>query len=147
MLIRFALLVSLLFAALTAYASPGEKAAAVFEQYQALWYSFDPSVTDLYASNAQITNRRTYPTGQVREIEIPIEQFISLIKAAMPLAESRGDRSTFSEVAYAVEGENVRVTATRYSELKQYSSPFVLIIGPDASGEWKVLEEHSESRP
>jgi hypothetical protein len=65
----------------------------------------------------------------------------------MPLAKEKGDRSTYSDVAYTQDRERVRITATRYSELKKYSSPISLLVGPSDDGKWLIFKELSESRP
>ena len=41
----------------------------------------------------------------------------------------------------------MRISATRYSELKKYASPFSLLVGPGLDGNWLIFEEISESRP
>ena len=123
------------------------EAARLFERYVALGRAFDASLADLFDDNALIRNKRTYPDGEVREITVAAAQYKSLLRKAMPLAEKRGDRSTYSDVRYAVEGERVRITAARYSELRKYTSPLVLVVGPAAGGRWRIYEEHSESRP
>ena len=45
------------------------------------------------------------------------------------------------------EGERVRITCTRFSELKKYSSPLSLLVGPDKDGKWLIFEEISKSQP
>ena len=122
-------------------------AETIFKNYQALEHSFDPAVADLYCDSALIRNVRTYPDGQERTLELPGAKYKELIRAAMPLAKSKGDISTYSAVAYAPEADNVRVTATRYSVLKKYSSPMSLLIGACNGGEWAILEELGESQP
>lgn len=128
-------------------AAPEEKAAALFAKYVSLGASYDSSLADLYSDTALITNKRTYPNGKVREIAIPATQYKALIRAAMPMAKSRGDLSTYSEVTYEMQAEKVRISATRFSELKKYESPIILVVGPSESGDWLILEEHTESRP
>ena len=128
-------------------ASPQESAEALFKRYESLGSAYDVALADLYSDAARISNRRTYPSGEVRELSLPAAQYKDLIRAAMPLAQSRGDRSRFTDVRYETSGDEVRITATRHSELKQYASPLILVVGADASGEWLILEEHSESRP
>lgn len=91
--------------------------------------------------------KRTYPTGEVRELTIPAPQYKELARATMPLAKARGDLSTYTNVRYAVEGEGVRIRAKRFSELKKYDSPLSLLVKPSASGSWLIQEELSESRP
>lgn len=130
-------------------ASPAaeDPARRLFERYVALGNAYDPSLADLYADDAFIKNTRTYPTGKVRELTMPAAKYKALIRQAMPLARARGDRSTFSDVRYAAEGARVRIRASRFSELKQYTSPISLLVGPSASGSWLIYEEVSESRP
>jgi hypothetical protein len=65
----------------------------------------------------------------------------------MPVAKARGEYSTFSNVKYVPEGGNVRVTATRYSELKKYSAPHSVVIGACNGDGWGILDETSETRP
>jgi hypothetical protein len=122
-------------------------AQALFEKYVALEHAYDPKVADLYADSALIVNKRTYPTGEIRELTLPAEKYKALLRAAMPIAAARGDRSTYSDVSYAREEERVRVKATRFSELKRYSSPLSLLVGPSEGGAWLIYEELSESQP
>lgn len=123
------------------------KAKELFGRYAALERAFDPAVADLYSDDAVIRNKRTYPTGEIRELTIPAPQYKQLARATMPLAKARGDVSTYNEVRYKVEGEGVRVRANRFSELKRYDSPLSLLVKPSTSGSWLIHEELSESRP
>ncbi len=124
-----------------------EEAKKFFSRYVALELTYDTTSADLYDDHAIIRNTRRYPDGKVRVITIEPQQYKSLIVAAMPLAQARGDKSTYSKMSYIVEGDRVRIRCTRYSELKKYSSPMELIVGPDASGAWKIFQELTESRP
>lgn len=74
-------------------------------------------------------------------------QYRALLQQAMPIAKQRGDRSSYSELKYTPEGPNVRITATRFSELKRYSSPLSLLVARRADGRWMIYEELSESQP
>jgi hypothetical protein len=65
----------------------------------------------------------------------------------MPLAKARGDTNEYKDIKYMQEGNNVRITVTRHSNLKNYDSPLSLLVGKTAAGSWKILEEISESRP
>jgi hypothetical protein len=124
-----------------------EAAKALFDRYVKLEAAFDPGAADLYADDAVIKNKRTYPDGQVREMALPAAQYKSLIRQAMPLAKARGDTNSYSEITFANEGSGVRIRATRYSHLKKYSSPISLLVAPGAGGRWLIREELSESRP
>ena len=141
-------LVLLFVAALSLQASEEIAAAQkLFQQYEALSKAFDPSVAALYSDQARIQNTRLYPNGQTRTMTLPAKQYKEVLVTAMPMAKERGDTSTFSEVQYVKEGAGVRITATRFSNLKNYSSPFSLLVAPDATGRWVIFEELSESRP
>ena len=124
-----------------------EEAKVFFNQYVQSEQSFDPAAADMYAEDALIKNKRTYPTGQVRELTMPASQYKALIRQAMPLAKLRGDTNTYSEVNYSKEGSMVRIRATRFSNLKKYSSPISLVVAHDDTGHLLISEEISESRP
>jgi hypothetical protein len=123
------------------------KAEELWNRYVALEAAFDPAVADLYSDDAVIRNRRTYPTGEVREATVPAAQYKALIRQAIPLAKAKNDVSRYSSCTYAAEGARVRIACGRYSALKNYSSPISLLVGPGAAGGWLIFEELSESRP
>jgi hypothetical protein len=123
------------------------KAKELFERYIALEQAFDPAQADLYADDAKIQNTRNYPGGEKRTLTIPAPKYKEMLRAAMPIAKMRGDTSSYSEVKYTAEGKSIRITATRFSNLKKYSSPFSLLVAPDKEGNWRILEELSESQP
>lgn len=131
----------------SAIAAPMDDARAVFERYEQLERSFDPAAADLYADDAVIKNKRTYPNGQVRELVMPAPQYKALIRQAMPVAKDRGDTSSYSEVIFKVEGVGIRILATRFSNLKKYSSPISFLVVPNGTGQWLIREELSESHP
>jgi hypothetical protein len=122
------------------------QAKALFEKHVALERQFDPAVADLYSDTAVIKNKRTYPNGQVRELTMPAPKYKALIRTMMPLARQRGDTNTYSECSYSPEGERVRIKCQRFSELKKYTSPLSLLVGPSPDG-WLIFEELSESQP
>lgn len=82
-----------------------DNAKALFDRYVALEHAFDAAVADLYADDAVIKNKRTYPTGQVREMAIPAPRYKALLRSAMPLAKQAGDKSTYSDCKYSTETE------------------------------------------
>jgi hypothetical protein len=130
-----------------AQAQAADDAKALFDRYVQLEHAFDPAVADLYADDAVIKNKRTYPDGQVRELAFPAAQYKALIRRAMPLAKARGDTSSYSDITFRDEGSGVRIRATRFSNLKKYSSPLSLLVAPGAGGKWLIREELSESQP
>jgi hypothetical protein len=124
-----------------------QAARAIFAKYVALEHAFDPAVADLYSDDALIRNKRTYPTGQVREVTLPAPQYKALMRTAMPLAKVRGDTSEYSDCTYMAEVRGVRIKCKRFSNLKKYTSPISLLVAPASTGRWHILEELSESQP
>jgi len=123
------------------------KAEQLWNRYVALEAAFDPAVADLYADDAVIRNRRTYPTGEVREATVPAAQYKLLVRTAIPVARARNDISRYSGCTYAADGARVRVACARFSTLKNYTSPISVLVGPGPAGAWLIFEEISESRP
>lgn len=124
-----------------------DAAKKFFDRYVALEASFDPKVADLYADDAKIQNTRISSDGQKKVMTMPAPAYKELIRQVMPLAKQRGDTSIYSNVKFTQEDDKVRITATRYSNLKKYSSPISLLIAPSEKGVWLISEELSESRP
>lgn len=147
MKIQALVLLACTYAVTPVIAQDSSQAESIFAQYQSRERAFDPSVADLYCDTALIRNVRTYPDGQQRTLELPASKYKTLIRMAMPLAEAKGDFSTYSNPSFAPEGAYVRVTATRYSVLKKYSSPISLLIGSCSDGAIGILEELGESQP
>jgi hypothetical protein len=131
----------------TAFAESIAEAQAIFDRYIQLEQDFDPAAADLYADDAVIKNKRTYPDGQVKELTMPADRYKALIRQAMPLAKARGDTNSYSGVTFTKEGVGVRIRAMRFSNLKKYSSPISLLVAPDGKGKWLIHEELSESKP
>jgi hypothetical protein len=124
-----------------------QQAKGLFKRYLDLERAYDVAVAALYADDAVIKHKRIYPTGQIRELAIPAPKYKELIRQGMPLAKARGDRSTYSDCKYEETGQDVRITCSRYSELKKYASPLTLVVGPRRGAEWVILQELSESQP
>lgn len=132
----------------TAIASENEdRAKEIFNQYVSLSDKFDPAVADLYSDEAKIQNKRTYPNGEARVMTIEAKKYKALIRTAMPLAKARGDTNKYTDVSYLEKDSKVTITATRFSNLKKYSSPITLVVGADPEGKWRILEETSQSKP
>jgi hypothetical protein len=123
------------------------KAEQLWNRYVALEAAFDPAVADLYADDAVIRNRRTYPTGEVREATVPAAQYKALIRQAIPLAKAKNDLSRYSGCTYTAAAPRVRIECARFSTLKDYTAPISLLVGPGPDGAWLIFEESSESRP
>ncbi|TAE86967.1 MAG: hypothetical protein EAZ71_09690 [Verrucomicrobia bacterium] len=134
----------------TAFASAAEsidRAKKLFAEYTTLAKNFDPDLAALYSDKAKIENTRVYPDGRKQALKLDPKEYKSLLRKVMPLAKARGDTSTYSEVNYLEAAPNVTITANRFSTLKKYQSPVTIMVGPDTDGEWRILEEKSESRP
>ena len=127
-------------------ATPVDNARQLFDKYQSLETSFDPAIVDLYTDSAKIQNKHTLSNGQSRNLRLPAPTYKALIRRSMPQSKANNDRSTYSNVNYKQVGENVRITATRFSLFKKDSTPISWVMGPTKNGKWKILEETSESR-
>lgn len=123
------------------------KAEQLWNRYVSLEAAFDPAVADLYSDDALIRNRRAYPTGEVREANVPAAQYKLLVRQAIPLAKATNDTSRYTGCTYAAEGARVRIICNRFSVLKDYTAPISLLVGPGPAGGWLIFEEVSVSRP
>ena len=124
-----------------------DKAKEIFSEYQEMGKSYDAGIVKLYSDEAKIENTRIFPDGKKQVTKFEVEDYKKIIEEAMPIAKTRGDYSTYSDVEYAEGEENVTITATRFSTLKKYESPLKIVVGPDEDETWRILEEISVTKP
>ena len=125
------------------------EAVEFFAQYQKLGRDSDSKEADLYCENGTIHMFREDLAGNVKVLKGSAALFKKLIRESAAEAKQSGDYSEYSNVSYHdVEG-NVRIDTTRYSVLRKYKSPEVLIIGKCETGELGILEMtvHSKEGP
>jgi ketosteroid isomerase-like protein len=127
--------------------TPESRARTLFTQFVALGKAFDPALADLYADDARIMSVRKYPNGTQRTLDMRGAEYKALIREVMPIAKARGDTNTYADISYQREGSRIRIRATRVPALKQYASPYSLVVGPDALGRWLIYEERSMTKP
>jgi hypothetical protein len=119
----------------------------LIEKYQQLEHEFNPSIATLYSDNAIIKNKRVYPDGQIKEMNLKAIDYKNLIIKSMPIAKYRNDTSSYTNIVYTKTQNRIKVTANRYSNLKKYTSPISWTLEQDKKSNWLIIEEISESRP
>ena len=71
-----------------------------------------------------------------------------MLRAVMPAAKAKGDRSEFKNVRTESAGDLPRVRADRYSVLKCYwDRDYFMVIGRQSDGTLRIVEEHFETQP
>jgi hypothetical protein len=101
-----------------------------FATLQTLGENYDPGYIDLFSDKAYIENTRREPGGSSRVAKLTGVQYKAMI----------------AKVKYTVEGEGVRIRATRFAERKNYRSPISFLVVREAGG-LKIIEEISVSQP
>ncbi len=126
---------------------PIPRAKVFFQHYVELEHAFDPSIADLYSDQAVIKSTRYLADGKIVPMTVPAANYKKALRDYIKTkARQIGDVSTYTNDTYGVEGGNrVRIHVTRYSSVQKVSSPVSLLIGPDATGNWLIYEELSES--
>lgn len=130
-----------------AVAAPVDDVRLLWDTYVKLERAFDPAVADLYSDRAVCTNTRRYPDGTSKLMTMSGSDIKKLIVQVAPISKQKGDANTYSNVDITpMAGGRYKISATRFSLMKKYSSPMTWIVGQEF-GKWVILEEHSESRP
>lgn len=124
-----------------------EEAKEFLDRFEELGRQFDPAIAGLYADDALIQSVRRYPNGRERTMKFEALMYKRLIRTLMPFAKARNDVSTLTDVTYSKEGDRIRINATRHSELKNYDSPYSLLVGRSSSGQLLIYEEFSVTQP
>ena len=149
-----ALYLSLLLFSSFAYCQPAEitesqattESLKVFLNLIDLSKSFNPEAANLYSENAKIDSKRTYPDGKQRKMELQGSQYIQLLKMAMPVAKQRNDISYFRNLTTQFNDGVVIIKCQRYSNIKDYSSPYEIHI-KKVGETFKIVYEYTETKP
>ena len=94
-----------------------------------------------------IKNTRIYPDGTEKISRLPAEEYKTLIRNSVMLAKERKDLNEFTGTQYSLEKNRVSIKTKRYSVLKKYTSPLILLIGIEANERCIIFEELSVSKP
>lgn len=125
-----------------------ETPEAFFKRFAETGQRFDPAVADLYADNALIKAYRRYPHGLERSMEMSGTEWKALVRKVMPVARSKNDKSTYTNVRFAPRGSQVKISADRYAVRKCYTDPaYYLVIEKRADSTYTVVEEYFETVP
>jgi len=122
-------------------------ATQCFQQYVKLGNEFNADLADLYSPKAMIKNTRIYPDGTEKISRLPAEEYKTLIRNSVMLAKERKDLNEFTGTQYSLEKNRVSIKTKRYSVLKKYTSPLILLIGIEANERCIIFEELSVSKP
>ncbi len=119
-----------------------------FERYQRLYNAFNPDVIELYSDDASICSLRHDPNGHKRVIEVTGKQMKAMVRMMMPVARSRGDISRFSNVEIKIKDGWAKVSAHRYSVLRNYTDKgYHMIVKETQGGSLLIVKEYSETQP
>jgi hypothetical protein len=111
-----------------------EKAKALFERYVRLERDYDAILYELYANDATV-----HLTGRKSE-QLSMKKFRPLMLKSLAQARKQGDHVAYTNVVYQPEGERVRISMTRASEVDG-TGPASMLVGPDGSGHWVIFEQ------
>lgn len=133
-------LIALLFIASGAQ-SEATKARAVFDEIQEHATEYDPGISSFYADDAVITASR-----DERAMSLNGAQYAKLVELAMPVAKTRGDRSSFSNIRVEPVNGVWRIRADRYSHLRCYTDDSYSMDLAQRDGKWVIVAEHITAR-
>lgn len=122
-----------------------EMAKTLFERYLQLEREFSPETANLFADDAMIQNTRIYSDGSSNIIRVSSKDYKRLIRSELPRLKKSGHTNDYSAITFVLEDDGVRINATRFDWLGNYSSPFSLKTAL-REGKWLIVEEISETR-
>lgn len=125
-----------------------EELNSFFMKYIELNDNFDISVAKLYSDKAKIHAYRVYPHGTQRSLELNGEKWKQLIVRAMPIAKTKNDKSSFSNIVITKQDKKYKIKANRYSNIKCYTDTgYYMIVEESKGGDLYIIEEYMEAQP
>lgn len=135
-----------LFVLSTSYAADKAEFLAFFDEYQRLISEYDVSVNKLYADDAKIMGARKKPDGTEESMTIDGAQWKTIILASMERAKKFGDRSDYSEVDMVVNGDEARISASRYSHIDCFHDErFYMVVKAVDDDHLQIIEQFTET--
>ena len=117
-----------------------EAARDLFERFVDLGNAYDTRIADLYADDARVVLTAQNP-DEKDEVTIPGREFKELVRQMLPAAREAGEQNIYIDVTYWIEGDLVRIEATRRTSPSNYQAQHQLLVGPGADGTWLIREE------
>ena len=118
-----------------------------FKKYESLGNAFDPMVADMYSDEATIHAIRKMPNGVEQTLKIDGSKWKELIISTMEIGQKRGDKSEFSNITVAMDGDVAKITASRYSTIKCFTDDkYYMRVKKQSDGVFRIIEEFSETR-
>lgn len=137
---RVVVLITLLMSSL-AFADDPSEVREFFDRYVELGKNFDTDLVALYSDDAKISTLRDGRDS----LEFTGAEWKALVGKLMPLAERRGDVSTYTDVQVEPHGEGYRITALRASALKCTDNHDHYMDVERQGGRWVIVEEYMET--
>jgi hypothetical protein len=141
------ILIILLNFSLPARSDDFDECKTFFNQYVQKSNNYSPSFPDLFASNALIKRDKINENGDIKHIVYTKPAYVKKLKIYAPLAKLVGYRNNFSNISYQKEGNACRIKGYRTpttSKHQNYSVSWLIV--KDKNGEWKILEDYTETR-
>lgn len=144
----FLTLLALLFMVSGLAAAESETPEEFFRRFVEMGQRFDPSVADLYSDSASVKIYRRYPHGLERSMQVTGAEWKALVRKVMPMARTKNDKSTYTNVRFTPAGTKVKISAHRYAVRKCYTDPaYYLVVEKQPDGGYGVIEEYFETEP
>ena len=117
-------------------------ARKLFNDYKTYSENFDLQLINLYFDDASIEMIRVYQNNESKVLHINGGQLKTLLTQVLPTAKTKGDIDKFYNEKYTILDElTVKIDCTRYSVLREYESPHVMIIKLTENRNFKIIYE------
>jgi hypothetical protein len=121
-----------------------EQAQRLFADYERRVGAFDRDVIQLFEESAKIEVVNHGTRGDEQNLVFTVAQLRLSIDDAMHKAQKRNDVDRYEEVLFEVLGDDVRIVGRKYCPLKKQRNPFTMLVGPNASGVWRIRQMKEE---
>ena len=119
--------------------APADTARRLFDECRTLLRQQNSQLADCYAVDASISiSGGAALRGSQHKLAV---------REAIEHHQDAGITVDWRDPTFAVEGERVRIQATRRSTRDPSESPLVLVVAPGADGGWRIVEETSVGWP
>ncbi len=122
-----------------------QAASNLFRKYHNYELTYDPAIVDLYSQKADIQVTKVHQSGKKQVERLSTKGYMKL-RRDTDTPRNGKFVTTYSDVAYKVEDDGVRITGQAEYSKARYNRPFkgpwTILVKPDGDGNWLIAEEH-----
>ncbi len=130
---------------MAAFADSKEDAAAFFDSYVSAANSYSENLPSFYAPDAKIIRVVIKKDGTKESVVTNTAVYMKQLKMSAKIAKMNKYKNFYTDRVITKVGNNYKISCKRKPSMSDYKLPAYFVVGKDASGKYKIVEESMDT--